>query len=488
MIGVPLINGGIVELVTPDHVRSYFASVSQDVISASDPAFEFEEQLPRVVEVARRACLGKIDVADRLWRIAEAAGVLINHDADWLQARLAIAFSYEAPTAVNGHADLPKHDGTDKLVIKRASEITPQPVMWLWPGRIAIGKQTLIAGEPGLGKSQIATALVAAVSTGGRWPNQEGCAPSGNAIILSAEGGVADTIVPRLHAAQSNCERAYIISAVRSRDRLRTFNLQADLALLEHTIDQIGDVRLVVIDPISSYMGAIDSHKNTDVRSVLEAVGEMAERRQVAIVGITHFSKGAGQKAVNAFLGSIAFIAAARAAFAVMRDDSDETRHLFLPVKNNLAPLGQGLAFRLEQHMIPGADGCGPASAVAWENLPVTRTADEVMAANAGTSAPHTAKADCIEFLQIVLASGWISTTDIAAEAISAGLHAEGKQLRDNKPLREARTALKVEIRRDGFGKGAAYFWALPGTPWVPSNSMCALSPERALMREEGHA
>ena len=67
------------------------------------------------------------------------------------------------------------------------------------------------------------------------------------------------------------------------------------LALLERTIDQIGDVRLIIIDPISSYMGAIDSHKNTDVRSVLGAVGEMAERRHTAIVGITHFSKGAGR-------------------------------------------------------------------------------------------------------------------------------------------------------------------------------------------------
>ncbi len=119
---------------------------------------------------------------------------------------------------------------------------------------------------------------------------------------------------------------------------------------------------------------------------------------------------------------------------------------------------------------------------------PVTNTADGVMAANAGTAAPQSAKADCMDFLQTVLAGGWTSTSDIAAEAISAGLHAEGKQLRDNKPLRDARTALKVEIRRDGFGRGAAYFWALPGTPWVTSNSMSALSPERALMGEEGHA
>jgi hypothetical protein len=185
-------------------------------------------------------------------------------------------------------------------------------------------------------------------------------------------------------------------------------------------------------------------------------------------------------------MGSVAFIAAARAAFAVMKDSSDETRHLFLPVKNNLAPLGLGLAFRLVQHLIPGADGCGPASSVSWESSPVTSTADEMMAANSGRATLHTAKADCIEFLEAILASGWVEVADITAEAVGAGLHAEGKQLKDNKPMRDARAVLKVETHRDGFGKGARYFWALPGTPWAPSDPMGALSYERAPMDEEG--
>jgi putative DNA primase/helicase len=376
---------------------------------------------------------------------------------------------------------------TPELVIKCANDVVPRPVAWLWPGRIAIGKQTLIAGEPGLGKSQIATSLVAAVTTGGAWPHEEGRAPLGNAIILSAEDGIADTIVPRLHAAQADCKRAFIISAVRNDSRLRTFNLQADLALLEQKIDWIGDVRLIVIDPISSYMGAIDSHKNTDVRSVLEAVGEMAERQNTAIVGITHFSKGAGQRAINAFMGSVAFIAAARAAFAVMKDSADESKHLFLPVKNNLAPLGLGLALRLVQHIIPVEGGAGiVASTVSWDSAPVTSTADEMMAANAGILAPHTAKTDCVEFLRTVLANGWTEVADITAEAIGAGLHAEGKQLKDNKPMRDARTALKVETHRDGFGKGARYFWAFPGTPWAPSDPIDALSNNRAPMDLKG--
>ena len=93
---------------------------------------------------------------------------------------------------------------------------------------------------------------------------------------------------------------------------------------------------------------------------------------------------------------------------------------------------------------------------------------------------------EAIEFLQTVLANGWLEVADITAEAISAGLHAEGKQLKDNKPIRDARAVLKVETHRDGFGKGARYFWALPGTLWAPSERMGAQSPERAPMGNGG--
>jgi putative DNA primase/helicase len=493
---------GVLDFALPPHLAKQVTEFA-DAVRVAAPS----EKLDAFTLCARQVFgLGTPDEfplaekGDRLQATAEAHGLVVEYGNDVVQRLLAdaradpivvdeftprVCVEEAVPTAAKMGAPL-SSSTIAELVVKRASEIVPQPVVWLWPGRMAIGKQTLIGGEPGLGKSQIATALVAAVTTGGPWPHEERRAPLGNAIILSAEDGIADTIVPRLHAAGANCERAFIVSAVRNNDRLRTFNLQADLILLEQTLDRIGDVRLVVIDPISSYMGAIDSHKNTDVRAVLEAVGEMAERRHIAIVGITHFSKGAGQRAINAFMGSVAFIAAARAAFAVMKDSSDETRHLFLPVKNNLAPLGLGLAFRLVQQLIPGADGCGPASAVSWDSSPVTSTADEMMAANSGNATPHTAKAECIEFLETILANGWVEVADITAEAIGAGLHAEGKQLKDNKPMRDARAVLKVETHRDGFGKGARYFWALPGTPWAPSDPMGALSYERAPMDQEG--
>jgi putative DNA primase/helicase len=100
--------------------------------------------------------------------------------------------------------------------------------------------------------------------------------------------------------------------------------LQADLELLEREITRIGDVGLVIIDPVSSYLGKTDSHKNSDVRGTLEPLGEMAARLRVAAVSVTHLSKSGGTSAINRFIGSIAFVAAARAAFIVTRDPDEE--------------------------------------------------------------------------------------------------------------------------------------------------------------------
>src|SRR5438270_6796646 len=98
--------------------------------------------------------------------------------------------------------------------------------------------------------------------------------------------------VPRLLAVGAKMDRIVTVRAVlEGHGSRRTFNLQTDLAQLEGVIKGRGDVRLVIIDPISSYLGKVDSHKNAEVRSVLEPLGEMAARLHVAVVCNNHFSK-----------------------------------------------------------------------------------------------------------------------------------------------------------------------------------------------------
>jgi putative DNA primase/helicase len=340
------------------------------------------------------------------------------------------------------------------LITQCAADVTPEPVEWLWPGRVALGKLTLIAGEAGLGKSQLSIAIAAAVTTGGDWPCREGRAPQGNVVILSAEDGAADTVVPRLMAAGADRERVQLVSAVRDEESRRSFDLSADLALLDQKISAIGDVKLIIIDPISSYLGSkVDSHVNAAVRGVLEPVSEMAARLRIAIVAITHPPKGTGTTAINRFIGSIAFVAAARAAFMVTRDTEDEIRRLFLPVKNNLAPLGKGLAFRLEQRLV--ADGI-VGSSVAWEPETVTITADQALQAADDRGGGGGAGADAEEFLREALAGGAVAVIDLKADAKEAGLSWA--------TVRRAKERLGIVAERESHGRdgGGRWTWAMP--------------------------
>jgi putative DNA primase/helicase len=353
----------------------------------------------------------------------------------------------------------PKSNGGPAALVSRcAADIVPEKIEWLWPCRLARGKHTCIAGEPGTGKSQLTIAIIAAVTTSGEWPCGEGGAPIGNAIILSAEDGAADTIVPRLLAAGANLDRAHVVSAVRDvAGNRRAFNLQNDLALLEKKIADIGEVALVVIDPISSYLGRTDSHKNAEVRGVLEPLSEMAERMRVAVLSVTHFSKtGANStsKALHRFIGSIAFSGAPRAAFAVIEDAEHEARRLFLLAKTNLSGRPQGLAFRLEQCDV--RDGINT-SRLVWDGEPVAITANEAMAADAGSTDNMGAKVEAIDFLQTVLADDPLPVTLVKTEADAAG-HSWAT-------VKRAKKAIGVEaFREGGTADKGRWFWRLPGT------------------------
>ena len=133
---------------------------------------------------------------------------------------------------------------------------------------------------------------------------------------------------------------------------------------------------MIVIDPLSAFIAGVDSYKNTDVRSMLAPLSKLAEKYDIAIVGVEHPPKSSNGKAINQVGGSKAFIAAARSAYLVSKDPQDEKRSLFLRIKNNLTSHSVGISFRLEEVILP----TGEISKVVWGDEPVKITADEVIA------------------------------------------------------------------------------------------------------------
>lgn len=426
----------------------------------------FEASAKTLGDAASDQWLSNTIVADRLQEIADAHGAF-GKSPDEIQRIISNAVAKTDVPATAVPAKTPKR----RLIAQRASDLEPKKLVWVWPGRIPEGKLVLLGGPPGLGKSQLTAFMAATVSSGGHWPCGEGSALCGDVIMLSAEDGIQDTIIPRLIAAGANRERVYVVPAATKPDGTgrKTFSLKTDVDLLENLAKSIGTVRLIIIDPISAYMGGSDGNGNVETREVLEPLADMANRLGIAVVAVTHLNKGGGgnNSALNRFAGSIAFVAAARSAFAVIEDPEDEERRFLLQVKNNLDKKCKGLAFRLEQRLV--GDGV-ISSNVMFESDHVSETIDEALSASENRGGGKSGqsgggKRDVVQFLRDILSSGPVDVLEVERQAQAAALLEDDKRLSKSKTFRDARTELGVKSTRDGFGPGSRYVLELPGAP-----------------------
>ena len=221
------------------------------------------------------------------------------------------------------------------------------------------------------------------------------------------------------------------------------FSLARHLSALEQQIRKIDNPRLVIIDPITAYLGETDSHKNAEVRGLLAPLAQLAARHRVAVVAVTHLNKTVGGKALYRAMGSLAFTAAARAVWLVTADKDNPARRLMLPAKMNLTPGATGLAYSI-------IDGL-----VAWESDPVHVSADEALAAEMADSGDPGERNEAAEWLRQALADGPLPAEDIWRQAKENRIA--------ERTLKRAKKDLGVEAKREGFGPGGQWTWSLPG-------------------------
>jgi putative DNA primase/helicase len=311
---------------------------------------------------------------------------------------------------------------------------------------------------PDEGKGQILADMAARVTRGLEWPCNEGHAPQGSVIQLTAEDDPSDTVVPRLIAAGADLDHVEIVSMVRAGAKDRMFSLLTDLPLLRKKVADVGNVIMIQIDPISAYLGIgkIDSFRTTDVRAVLGPLVDLAAELRVAVIGIMHFNKKTD--VTNALLrisDSLAFGAAARHVYAAI-NDADNKRKLFVKAKNNLAPDTKALAYSFDLREVGQDHQTGApiwAPHVLWHPEHVDVTATEAMAAANNAKSPA-ARDSAKKFLSDLLAAGPVAKCDIeeAAEANCIS----------SRTLERAKAELGIIAKKDG--PNGSWTWRLPPT------------------------
>jgi len=343
-------------------------------------------------------------------------------------------------------------------VMVNFASVTIRPVEWFWPNRVPMGKLSVLYGPPGVNKSFLSCDLAARATRGSAWPDDPTThAPKGNVILMNCEDALDDTVAPRLLAAGADLSRVEALVARRipgedGKMLERDIDLQ-DIVTIREAVQRLGNVQLIVVDPVSGYMGRADSHNNAETRGVLRPLAVLAAACGAAVILISHTSKNGSQSAIMRAMGSIAFVAAARAAFLVLRDKDkgNPKRRFFVPTKNNLGNDTSGLAFAI----IEGA--------VAWEPEPILQTADELLAASErpvdGQQFEWETAAD---WLTDFLAGGGRPATECEREGVAAGF---AKQT-----IRRAREQLGIKPKRERFADGG-WWWCLPKMPLLPSPS-----------------
>jgi hypothetical protein len=351
-------------------------------------------------------------------------------------------------------------ESPDGVILVNGAALTPEPVDWLWLHWLALGKLHVLAGPPGQGKTTIALAWASLVSAGGRWPDGRSCEP-GNVLIWSGEDDPTDTLLPRLIGMKAERSRVHFITGTRLAGKTHPFDPARDMPKLMTAAGEIGDVRLLVVDPVVSTVAA-DSHNNGDVRRALQPLVDLASALRAAVVGISHFTKGsASREPVERVTGSLAFGAVARVVLCAVKakvEDGGEERRILARAKSNLGPDGGGFAYSIEQEDVAGFPGIS-ASVIRW-GAPLVGTARELLAEAEQDDEAGDGPGDAAQWLRELLSSGAMPAREVKHHADDAGFAW--------RTVQRAMQKAGVQSRRGGFGQPAEWFLGSSRTTVAP--------------------
>ncbi|MHB1562026.1 MAG: AAA family ATPase, partial [Isosphaeraceae bacterium] len=393
----------------------------------SESAYQIAHKIDDALKNHPRPSLGRLDAE----RAASSAQVNGNS---------------KAATAANGSGNGKAIDfgglSDADLGIVTASGIQAQRIQWLWEYRLARGELALMAGEGGLGKSQLLLATAAIISRGDEFPDGSGRAPKGRTVILSAEDCPETTIIPRLVALGADLDRITIVKAqfvIRKDGQEPTVN-PVSLQNLDYwraVFDRLPDTVLFIVDPLPSYLGrGVNDSKNAEIRGVLEPFLDSTIRpRKICVFANTHLNKSAEIKTpVHRITGSIAYANIPRNVHLVVRDPERPDRRYFKQCKCNNAPDElPALAFQVVRRTIQGADGEIEAAIPVFEAETVSVDLRALICGETKRRGPQPVKLDeLVRFLfDFLRGKGPVLLAEIGEAAGKADLI--GKQVWDDK-------------------------------------------------------
>lgn len=321
--------------------------------------------------------------------------------------------------------------------LTRADKISVPPTRWIWDGMIAEGHFVMVIGEPGIGKSQAVMDIAARATTGRPWPDGTPNGHPGGVAFFETEDPMAETLA-RAEGAGADRRRLFMSSTERD------LSTQTGVAALERDLDQIENVRIVVLSPIRMFFGEKESARQVDTRKRLNLLLAMADRRKIAIIGIGHKVSGKGGRSAEDAAGPQAYAQRARSVLTAMADQADPlfkknpklARRLLVSAKANNTKDSFELAYRIVGATTSSGE---PTSRIEWLGR------QEMLS----LPAP---KGNAVMWLTDRLSEGPVAAAEVERDAYASGY--------SRSTLYRAHKEIGVISGRDGYQGSAT--WALP--------------------------
>ena len=348
----------------------------------------------------------------------------------------------------HGQTPAPDQDGSPLVIAM--DTVTARPIEWLWYPYLAIGKLCILDGDPGVGKTLLATQLAANVSRGHPMPDQQGkltlsCGAPGVVVFLATEDDLEDTVRPRLDRAGADCAQVKVFNEWQDGTGHRHAFTLADLPYLE-TVLTTYRPRLVYIDAIQAVLGGkVDANSANQLKQLLDPLAKLAATYRCAILASRHPAKP-GQhnvKLIHRGANSMAIIGTARLGLFVEDHPTDKTKVLLLQSKSNAGAIGRTQLFSKKEGVFEWAG--------------VSRITKEEIAGSGRGPNPH-------DFLEAFF---WLESRlegGLAWPASDIETEAEEQQNLSQHVLKKAKKALGV-VSWKGHDKDAAWMRRLPLLP-----------------------
>lgn len=340
-----------------------------------------------------------------------------------------------------------------------ASDVEMALVRWLWYEHIPVGDLTVFAGMPQKGKSTAAIDVVARLTTGKDFPGSRKQVEPCEVAILASEDNPKTTTVPRLRAAGADLSKVHLIQGTSDGKQEWEIALDQDLDQLKEFLYTHSDVKLIVMDPVTSYIGDVDPNKPKEVRPFLNKLKRFSEEMGVSLLLIMHLSKNPDVSALHRVGGAATWIEVPRSVwfFDKQKDEEGNETSSYVMVngklnivaderKRSLEYTFAGVDLKIEgAQQNVGTVQWGGESSVTLEQQ-YSRTKDR--------PGPEPKKVEsAADWLRGYLESGQKYSSDVFAAASAVG-HAE-------KTLRKAQERLGVRPEREFPNKGR-WIWRLP--------------------------